>query len=101
MPRRDKLEEMLREDPHDPFLMYAVAMACVAEGDSAEGLSRLQAVIQQHPDYVAAYFQAAQVQAAAGDVEPARNYLQQGIVVAEQVGDTHAAAEMTGFLESL
>ena len=101
MPKREQLEALLRDDPDDVFLMYAVAMAYVAEGDTSQGLARLKAVIEQHPDYVAAYFQSAQLLAAEGENEPAGALLRQGIEVAQRVGDSHAAMEMTGFLETL
>jgi tetratricopeptide (TPR) repeat protein len=101
MPRREQLEEMLKADPDDTFLHYALAMQCASEGDVPAALQRLQQVIERDADYVAAYFQKGQLLAEQGDIEQARQIVTCGITVARKVGDTHAEAEMTGFLEML
>ena len=101
MSRRTQLEKMLKADPDDVFLQYALAMQCVAEGDTSAGLERLQQVIDRDPDYVAAYFQQGQLLAQQGDIDAAKPVITRGIQVARKVGDNHAEAEMTGFLETL
>lgn len=101
MPKREQLEQMLQSDPDDLFLKYALGMACFSEGDQAAGLQILQEVIQQDPNYVAAYFQSGQVLARQGETAKATERLADGIAVAQRIGDAHAAAEMTDFLDSL
>src|SRR4051794_13595242 len=101
MPRREQLETMLESDPNDVFLNYALAMALISEGDQQSGIERLGRVIELDPNYVAAYFQQGQAMARQGDVDAARDIVTRGIETAERVGDTHAAGEMAGFLESL
>ena len=66
MPSRKQLEQLLESDPDDVFLQYALAMACVSEGDVETGLLRFQAVIDGHPEYVPAYFQKGQALAERG-----------------------------------
>jgi tetratricopeptide (TPR) repeat protein len=92
---------MLQSEPNDVFLLYALAMAVLSEGETAEGLNRLQDVIDRHPNYVAAYFQKGQVLAREGQHPEARDVLDEGIRVAAQVGDGHAMREMSEFLETL
>lgn len=101
MPRREQLEEMLKAAPDDVFLHYALAMTYVSEGDSETAVAKLEDVIHRNPDYVAAYFQQGQVLAREGETERARDVIARGIEAARRVGDSHAAAEMTGFLETL
>ena len=101
MPRRAQIEEMLKADPGDPFLKYALAKELVSEGDVAGGLAAFDHVIAEHPDYVAAYFQKGQTLATEGEEEEARDVLARGIEVARRVGDGHAAGEMTAFLDTL
>lgn len=101
MARREQLEQMLESDRNDVFLNYALAMALLSEGDSRAGIERLQRVIELDPNYVPAYFQQGQALARAGRVDEAREIVTRGIETAKRVGDTHAEAEMTGFLESL
>jgi thioredoxin-like negative regulator of GroEL len=101
MSRRERLEEMLRSDPDDIFLHYALAKEFLSEGDTATGLERLGQVIDRDPDYVAAYFQKGQVLAEQGETEAAREVIARGIEAARRTGDAHAEEEMTGFLEML
>lgn len=101
MPKREQLEQMLQSNPDDLFLQYALAMACINEGDASAGLERLDEVLRRDPDYVAAWFQKGQLLAEEGQPDAAREALQRGIEVARKVGDAHAEEEMTGFLETL
>lgn len=101
MPRRAQIEELLKADPHDPFLKYALAKELASEGDVAAALTAFDRVIAEHPDYVAAYFQKGQTLAGEGEDEAAREVLGRGIAVARRVGDAHAAGEMTAFLDTL
>ena len=101
MPKREQLEELLKSDPDDVFLQYGLAMTYVAEGDTAQGLEQLAAIIGNHPDYVAAYFQRGQLLADEGEIEDAREVITLGIEAARRVKDSHAESEMLGFLEML
>lgn len=99
--RRQRLEEFLAAHPQDAFSRYGLALECVREGDFSAALEQFSLLLQQHPDYVAAYLQYAQLLAKLGQTEAARHTLSQGIVVARQKGDAHAADEMTLLLDSL
>ncbi len=101
MPTRKQLEELLKSDPDDVFLQYALAMAYVSEGNKRDGLERLQQVIERDPDYVAAYFQKGQILMEEGVIEEARTVIARGIDAAKKVGNSHAETEMSAFLETL
>jgi tetratricopeptide (TPR) repeat protein len=101
LPTARQLEQLLESDPDDVFLQYALAKARISEGDVEVGLAQFQAVIDQHPDYVPAYFQKGQALADRGRTDEARAVLIGGINVARKVGDGHAEREMTEFLETL
>ena len=101
MPRRQQIEEMLKSEPDDVFLHYALAMACISEGDNQSALLRLTDVTRRDPDYVAAYFQRGKLLTELGDTDDARAVIKTGIEAARRVGDTHAEGEMRGFLELL
>lgn len=101
MSRRAQLEQFLATEPNDPFLRYGLAMTCAAEGDTDLAQNHFQQLISEHPNYVAGYFQWAQLLARLDVVEKARMLLDSGIAVALKVGDSHAAGEMKEFLASL
>jgi TolA-binding protein len=100
--RRLKLEESLREMPDDTFLRYGLAMQCLRDGDVAEGRARLLALIADYPDdQIAAYQQLGQSYLESGEGELARETLNRGVLKARAHGDSHAAAEMEGFLAQI
>lgn len=101
MSRRSRIEEMLRADPSDIFLHYALALEDLSEGNPAAARHRLEDVLQRDPKYIAAYFQLGQLLAEAGEPDQARGVIERGIVAARETGDAHAESEMTGFLETL
>jgi predicted Zn-dependent protease len=101
MSRRAQLEELLRSDPDDVFLHYALALEYASAGETTEALRRLDDLLVREPDYVAAWFQKGQILAREGEGERAAQALRSGIEAARRTGDTHAEGEMTGFLESI
>lgn len=98
---RLRLEASLAEDPADAFLRYGLALRCLQEGDLDEGRSRLEALIADDPNQVAAYQQLGQSYMEADSPAEARGWFTRGISVARSLGDAHAAAEMEGFLAGL
>jgi predicted Zn-dependent protease len=101
MSRLAQLQQMLVDEPFDPFLHYALAMEHVKLGETGVALAQLTSMNQQFPDHVAAWQQRGQVLADQGNAEAAREVLQQGIAAAQRVGDAHAASEMQGLLDTL
>lgn len=100
--KRVALEASLAEDPRDAFLRYGLAMQCLREGDTDEGRDRLKALIADHPeDSVPSYQQLGQSFAETDELEHARYWLELGIEKARKIGDSHAAAEMQGLLDTL
>jgi tetratricopeptide (TPR) repeat protein len=101
MSRRAQLEQLLISEPHDPFLRYGLAMCCASDGDTETAQAHFRQLLVDHPNYVAGYFQLAQLLARLGEAEQAQPLLRTGISVAVQTGDTHAAREMNEFLATL
>ncbi len=99
--RKQQIEEMLALDPTDPFLRYGLAMECVSEGETEEAARRFGELLAAAPDYVPAYFQAAQALIRLGRREEAADMLRRGITVAREQGNHHAGDEMQGLLSGL
>lgn len=98
--RLEKIELMLADEPADVFLRYSRAMELVKLERVDDGLEQLNELIrdQQH---VPSYFMAGQQLTRCGRVEEARAVLRDGIEMARQQNDAHAAGEMSEFLTSL
>ncbi len=101
MNRRARLEEMLKSDPTDAFLLFGLAMEAVRENDHPAAVQGFQNLLATHPQHAAGYLQLGQVWMRAGEESQAAEVFRNGIAVARQSGDSHAAAEMQGFLDTL
>jgi predicted Zn-dependent protease len=100
--KRKQLEQALEEDPADAFLRYALALACLHDGDLAAGRSGLRQLIADDPaGQVAAYQQLGQSYAETGEADAARAILSEGIARAKAASQWHAAAEMEQIIDSL
>jgi len=99
--RREKIESMLQAEPKDVFLRYALAMELEKAGENGAALELHSQLIKQTPPHVASYFRSAQILAAQDEVEPARDFLREGIEAARGSGDLHSAAEMSQMLAQL
>jgi thioredoxin-like negative regulator of GroEL len=101
MTRREKIEAMLAKDPGDTFLRYSLAMELDKEGDHEASLAKFAELTRDDPPYVPAFFMAGQQLVRLGRIEEAREILRRGIEAATRQDDSHAAREMSEFLESL
>lgn len=100
MARIDELEAIAKKSKK-PLPWYGLAMEYRSLGRTADAVATFNKVHDLDARYVPAYFMCAQVLAEAGDVDGAKGELDRGIAVAREVGDDHAAEEMTGMREAL
>ncbi len=99
--RRQRIEEMLKDDPNDPFLRYGLGMELASVGDVEGAIRCFRELIQVAPEYVPAYVQAGQLLNRQGRTGEAAEVFRNGIAVAKKVNDLHAAGEMEGMLNML
>jgi Tfp pilus assembly protein PilF len=99
--RRVRLQEMLAQDPDDPFLRYGLAMDFAGGGEDEAAATQFADLLRMAPDYVPAYLQAGQVLARLGRDDEARAVYRAGVAAAQKAGDAHAAGELQGFLDML
>lgn len=99
--RRAKIEAMLESDPQDLFLRYSLAMEMAKDDDTDQALQLFEALCQESPPHVPAYFRCGQIHADNENYARAREFLRDGIEHARSQGDLHAAAEMSELLSSL
>jgi len=101
MSRLQKIEAMLADDPGDPELRYMLAMERISTGDDAGAIDAFHDLIALAPEYPPAYHMAGRTLQRLGRIREARELLTRGIPISLKIGNTHAAGEMQGLLESL
>lgn len=99
--RLAELERLLRNEPNDPFLRYGLGMEHKKAQRLDEALDWFARTLEADPTYCYAYYQQGQVHESRGDSEAARAAYEQGITIARQCNDQHAAEEMQAALELL
>jgi tetratricopeptide (TPR) repeat protein len=92
---------MLKHDPKDPFMRYAVALEYVANRKYQLGVHYLQQIIKMDRHYVPAYHQLGLILAQMKKRDEAVAILQQGIKIAEEKGDQVERNEMEDLLHDL
>jgi thioredoxin-like negative regulator of GroEL len=95
------LEQFVEKNPLDAFGRYGLAMECMKEGDLAAAETHFKQLIAGHADYVAAYYQYGRMLAAGNRVAEARKILAEGVLRAQQAGETHAQQELQAALDEL
>jgi predicted Zn-dependent protease len=99
--RREKIEAMLKEEPEDQFLRYSLACEYDNEDRSDESLGLLRSLMSDQPRHVHSFLRGAQLLVKLDKIEEARAALREGIEIARQQGELHAAGEMGELLASL
>jgi predicted Zn-dependent protease len=95
------LKEILALDPKNAFARYGIAMELSNRGDVEAALKEFDVLIEENPDYTAAYFMSGQTLAKAGRNPEAVAKLKAGIACAARTGNRHALSEMQGMLDEL
>jgi hypothetical protein len=99
--RRERIEQMLADEPGDVFLRYSLALELDKSGEHDASLLRLGELTSESPPYVPAFFMAGQQLVRLGRISDARGVLRQGIEEARRQQNAHAAGEMSELLASL
>jgi TolA-binding protein len=98
--RIDALKKFIAAHPGDPFPRYGLAQEYKNAGRFEEARDVFAALMQDHPDYTAAYLHAGNVLVELGDRAAARAVFETGVEVCRRRGDGHAMSELEGALSS-
>jgi predicted Zn-dependent protease len=101
MDRIVALNEILTENPKDAFARYGLAMEYAKQGDFDRALAEFSILLENHPDYTAGYFMAAQTLVKAERAPDAKAMLLKGVASARRTGNLHAQSEMEALLAEL
>ena len=101
MNRIEILKGFLEHEPRDSFSRYALALEYVKTGEIDSARREFEFVRDNDPDYVATYFQLAQLYRNQGMRHEAEKTYRTGITVATKIGDAHTQGELEEALEGL
>ncbi|MEQ9437464.1 MAG: tetratricopeptide repeat protein [Cyclobacteriaceae bacterium] len=91
--RLTRLLNFLREEPNDPFTLYAIATEYATQ-DTAQARIYYEKLLNDHPDYVATYYHAARLYQDMEESVLAEATYKKGISVAQTQNDRLALREL-------
>jgi len=94
------LESFLKEEPEDPFNWYAIAME-YKHIDLAKSKEHLTHLLTHFPDYLATYYQMAELLIETFEKEEAVVILEKGIALAKKQQDANTLRELQNLLKNL
>jgi predicted RNA polymerase sigma factor len=100
-PRLEMLRSFAEKRPQDPFPRYALAMELKSTGDTTAAWQVFEAMIADHPDYIASYAPAGEVLVELGRVGDARAVYDRGIAACTRKNDAHTRDHLETALSSL
>lgn len=87
------LEEYLKNDPEDPFNLYAIATE-YRSSDPAKSVTYYDQLLKEHPEYLPTYYQAATLAADMDDGERAEEIFKAGISLAQKQNNSLTLREL-------
>lgn len=94
------LEQFISEDPNDPFNYYALGLEYI-KTDTQKALNIFKSLKNDHPNYVATYYQLAKLFEYVGQKDFAIATYDQGILIAAQQGDLKTLQELRSALQAI
>ncbi len=92
--RVQKLEKFRDEDPHDPFVIYALATEWLKH-DLDKSKVYFDELLNHHPDYLGTYYHAAALYILLNERNTANSLYQKGIELARKQNETRTLSELT------
>lgn len=91
--RLEQLLAYLKEEPNEPFNLYAIAMEYM-KYDTGKSLEYLEQLLQEHELYVPTYYHAAKLYIAINKPQKAEETFQKGLAISLHQGNRHAHREL-------
>jgi len=92
--RLDQLHALLASEPGDAFLQYAIALEYRSMARPNDALRAFAALLAIRPDYLPAYYPAAELHLQCGQTTEALALIEAGIQLATAVNDPKTAREL-------
>lgn len=94
------LEQFLKDDPTDPFSLYALALEFKNQ-DSKKAKELFDQLLENHPTYLPTYYIAGDFYVAQGNPDRAIEILKKGLALARQQKDANSTREISAALQNL
>ena len=94
MDRLQKLLEFHKNDNNDPFIIYAIGLEHDKKGSLTDAITWFEKLYESHPDYMGLYLTVGMLYEKSDQHDLALRMYKEGLVLAKNIGDFHAASEL-------
>jgi len=94
MSRLSQIEEMLKTEPNDSFLNYALALEFAKANDVHKAIELIENVLLREENYLGAYYQLGKFYEQIQDLPKAIATYTKGIVIAKSIKNNKALGEL-------
>jgi tetratricopeptide (TPR) repeat protein len=94
MSRLSQIEEMLKTEPNDSFLNYALALEFAKANDVNKAIELIENVLLREENYLGAYYQLGKFYEQIQNLPKAISTYTKGIVIAKSIKNNKALGEL-------
>lgn len=99
--RIEKLQQILRQNPHDDFLQHALALEYIKINNDDEAQKIFENLLKNNPQYIGSYYHLGKILERKGAEQQAKDVYRKGMEEARLAGDTHSYNELKSAWEFL
>ena len=99
--RLNGLLALYEKDSNDSFIIYGIALEYKSKKNYSKAENYFKTLLEKDPNYIPAYMQYAILKEETNELIKAKEIYTEGIKIAQENGDDHAAKEMEEFLDEL
>lgn len=92
--RLAQIEEMLKSEPNDSFLNYALALEYAKANDVAKAIQLIETLLSKDENYLGAYYQLGKYYEQIQDIQKAISTYTKGVEVAKKIKNNKALGEL-------
>jgi Tfp pilus assembly protein PilF len=93
-PRLLQIQEMLKMEPHDSFLNYALALEYAKTDDIKKAVELIEELLKRDQNYLGAYYQLGKYYEQIGEIQNAISIYNKGVAIAQQQKNKKAEGEL-------
>ena len=101
MLRINQLLELLKQEPDDQFLNYALALEYAKADDKPNAISIIENILNKDENYLGGYYQLGQLLEQTGNIEKAKIVYSKGIEIARRQKNNKTMGELNTALDML
>jgi tetratricopeptide (TPR) repeat protein len=101
MDRIQKLQSFLDINPHDSFLLHALALEWIKKGDIDTAVSLFKKILKDQPEHIGSYYHLGKLLERKGLINEAAEVYKKGQDYARKAGEKHAFNELRQAIEDL